>query len=339
MNSVSQTKIFNRMNTIYGDIPKEIGKIDLIEYAIPTEFYMDIVNNFKDYKHPLARKTFEMAKKGDIIPIILCDPVDSNKPLLSDKIPQVLLTFGILDKYNKKIKFCVDVSMKGSYVRNKLDKTVLSCKIDPVYLYAFMQILLVYRDIKLNDKKYTNARMLQKVLAECYGIILSKIIDQKLSISANRDDYNILLFLCICFYFENMVGLSKDQAIERAKQYKFLFKDIIDIKCEYIRNDLDMQYDENEAKKNDIYPIDKFIIVVRDQFSTLGDKLNYRELLSWYTNMYGQNSIVALEDSTSFIQMMQLVNLRLNLYKDLLIEQSIKKTLPEIPKLLAQMID
>ena len=306
MNSVAQTKIFNRMNTIYGDIAKEIGKIDLVEYAIPTEHYMDIVNNFKDYKHPLARKVFETAKKGDIIPIILNDPVDANKPLLSDKIPQVLLTFGILDKMTKKVKFCVDVSMKGSYIRNKLDKTVLSCKIDPVYLYAFMQILLVYRDIKFNDKKYTNARVLQKTLAECYGIILSKIIDQKLSISANRDDYNVLLFLCI---------------------------------CEYLRNNLDMQYDEDEAKKNDIYPIDKFIMVVKNQFSTLGDKLNYRELLSWYTNMYGQNSIIALEDSSSFIQMMQLVNLRLNLYKDLLIEQSIKKTLPEIPKILAQMID
>lgn len=339
MNNIAQTKIFNRMNTIYGDIAKEVGKIDLTDYAIPTEYFMEIVNMFKDYKHPLARKVYETTKKGDLTPILLCDPVDASKPLLSEKIPQVLLTFGILDKITKKIKFCVDVSMKGSYVRNKLDKSILSCKIDPVYLYAFLQILLVYKDIKFHDKKYTNAKMLQKTLAECYGITLSKIIDQKLSISANRDDYNVLLFLCICFYFENMNGLTKAQAIERTKQYKFLYKDIIDIKCEYIRNDLDMQYNEEEAKKQDIYPIDKFINVVKNQFVTLGDKLNYRDLLSWYTNMYGQNSIIALEDSSSFIQMMQFVNLRLNLYKDLLIEQSIKKVLPEIPKLLAQMIE
>ena len=338
MNNLSHTKIYNRINSIYNNIPKTLSTLNLDEYIVPAKYYtVSLLENFKDYKYALSRKVYEEAKKGSIIPVMFSCPVDANKEILVNKIPQTLLTFGIPDKLTKRVSFVVDTSMRGTYVRNKIDKTVDSYKIDPHDLYAFLQVGVIYKAIQTQDSKFTNAKILHKNLAECYGILLSKVIDQKLSISASREDFNILLFLSIQFYYEALGGLSKESALEKSKQYKFLFKDILDMKCKYIRNDLDMQYKEADAAK-DIYPIDKFIMVIQDQFSTLGDKLNYIFLLSWYTNIYGQNAVLAIEDSCSFIQMMELVDLRLNFYKDLLIDQSIKKSLVEIPKILSQII-
>ena len=338
MNNLSETKVYNRLLKIYGEIPRTIQTTDMSKYLVHPSFYNTILENFKDYKYPMARKVYEETKKGSVLPIMLACPINEKDPIMVNKIPQTLLTFGSPDPITRKLNFYVDTSTRSNYVRNKIDKTPESYKIDPSDFYAFMQIGIVYKAIKTQVNKFTAAKILHKSLSECYGIILSKVIDQKLSFSANREDYNILLFLCIQFYYEALVGLSKSSALEKSKQFKFLFKDVLDMKCKYIRNDLNMQYSKEEAEK-DIYPIDKFISVLQDQFSTLGDKINYRDLLSWYTNMYGQNAVLAIEDSCSFIQMMQLVDLKCNFYKDLLIEQAIKKSLTEVPKILAQIID
>lgn len=338
MNSIVNTKIFKRINIIYGDLLKTFSTTNFALYQVRPDLYtVSLLEHIKDFRYPLARKTYDEAKKGVIVPILLHEPIDPKLPALNNKIPQTMFTFGVPDPRNK-VKVFVDTSLKSRFVRNKVDKSVDAYKIDPLDFYSYMQAGLIFRFLKLEDGKITNSKILLKDIAACYGVLLSKVIDQKLSISAKREDFNVLMFLCIAFFYESMVGDSKIKAIEKARQTKFLFKSVIDAECKYINNDLNMQFTQEEAEK-DIYPIDKFINVLRDQYVGIGDKIDYRNFLDWFTSLYGQNSIAAIEDFSSFLQMLLLVELKAGFYNDMLIASPIKNTLPNIPKTILQMMN
>lgn len=338
MNALSQTKIYNTMGKIFGDLGKTLGSLNFQPYLIPENLYMSLyVDYFKTYNYPLARNVFEACKASIIRPCLLADPYDREvvkSSNITDKIPQNIFTFGAIN--NNKLICYVDTSMKGKYDRNKITDDVDKYRIDPSNFYAYMQAGYLFHFCKVNNAKLSNAKVLLKELCTCFVVLLSKIIDSKLSISANRGDFHILMYLCACYFYESFCGYTKEKAIESAKQLKFILKDHIPSKCAYHNNDISMKYDEKLIEK-DIFPINIFINLVSEQFN-LGNKINYRDLATWWSNLYGSQSIAAIEDSTTFIIMLTLIQLRSNFYNDTIVARSLKKELPEIPKLFLQLI-
>lgn len=337
MVNLTQTKIYQYLNKIYKDLPAKLVSTDFSKYTIPPNLYnIMYLERFKDYRYTLARKIFDDCTAGLILPMNLHDPYDEKDPSLVNSIPNSIFTFGTIDKTTKKFIARVDTSLKSKYTRNKIDNQVNTFSIDPMDFFAFMQAGLIFRTIKTNPMKIANTKILNKELATCFGILLAKPIDQKLSF-ADRKDYQILLFLCICFFYEALLQEPKEKAIEKTRQMSFLFKEILDAKCKYLENELDMQYTTEDAAK-DYFPIDKFIDVIRDQFAGIGTKIDYRNLLSWYTSLYGQHSIIALEDYTSFNLMMSFVELNVGIYNDLVIKKATANQIHNIPKLYLQIL-
>lgn len=340
MNNITQTSIYKKINTIYGNIPKNISSINFQDYIIPQNFYSSTIEKFKDYRFILAQTVYDHVKAGLIKPILLAEGYDIKHKGLINKFPPNWWVFNIIENNSSKnLLTLVDISMKSKYIRNKLDSTVESCKIDNNDLYAFMEIGFISRFVKKKDNVISNSKNLLKELATAYGVLLAKVIDQKLSISADRDDFSILLFLCICLFYESMAELSKSKAIEKARQMRFLFKNTIDSKCKYLSvgDELNMQYDEKEAL-NGIYPIDKFVKAVKNEFPSLNGKFEYRDILLWWTSLYSSNSISSIESFQDFLIMLTSVELKCNFYNDLVISTSVKNQLPEIKKLILSML-
>lgn len=337
MNYLSQTKTYHFMKTVFREMENKLQTINFLSYRVPTDYYYDLyVEKFKNYTYPLARKVLEDAKKGYIVPIMFAEPYDNKVQAMDSVIPQSLFTFGAMDKTLKTLVCYVDTSMKGKYLRNKINDSIESYKIDEFDLYSFLQSAYIFRFAKMEDSKITQSKVFLKELATCYIILLSKIIDMKLSISANRLDFNILMFLCGCFFFQWFAGYSKERSIELTKQFKFISRDGIEAKCIYYSNDeLDFISNESEIKSG-IFSIDKFCSICGSQFQ-LGNKLNHRELATWWSNLYGHQSLTALEDFTSFLLMINLVQIRSGFFNDMAISSALKPHISEIPKLILKM--
>lgn len=332
MNALSQTKIYNRIGKIFGSLEKTLGNLNFTPYTVPIEMYMDYyVEMFKTYNYPLARVTMEACKNQIIRPCLLSEPYNKDVKELSKVIPQNIFTFGAIDQKTKDLVCYVDTSMKGKYKYNKITETIDTYKIDPSNFYAYMQSGLIFHFCKKNNAKLSNAKTLLKEIATCFIVLLSKVIDSKLSISANREDYHILLFLCGCFFYESLCGYTKERAIENVKQINFIMKDGIRAKCHYLNSEINMGYNSKDIEK-DFYPIDMFVNIVSQQFN-LGEKINYRDVVTWWSNLYGSQSIAAIEDSTTFIIMIMMVQLRANFYNDMIMISALKKQMADLPKL------
>lgn len=338
MNSLSQTKIFNRISKIFGSLEKTLTTIDFTPYRVPESLYMDLyVEQMKNYAYPLARQTLEACKKLTIRPVLLAEPQDRTIEEMSKRIPQTIFTFGAIDKVSKKFVCYVDTSMKARYIRDKMTGSITGYKIDPAHFYAYMQTGLIFSFCKLNNNRLNNAKILLRELCSCFVVLLGKVIDMKLSVSANRLDFHLLMFLSACYFYEALCGFKKEKAIESAKQLKFIMKDSIDSRCEYLNNDALNMSLEPSLVQDDIYPIDKFVSIISRQFN-LGDKINYRDLVTWWSNLYGSQSIAAIEDSTTFFTMMMLVQLRTNFYNDMTIISALKKEIANLPKLITPLL-
>lgn len=330
MNSLSETKIYKNSDPILG-LPKyksltgTLANINMDEYAVPAEFYLDYLYQFKAYRYPLAKLTFENSKEGvqNVIPIIVEEGVNREKtPSLSQYIPQSLFVF--LRPVAGTLKAYVQTGLKGGYKRNKVSKEIEMYNIKPLHLYAFMQFGTVRRLVQLKDAQISKSTTLLNKLADFYSFLISKIIDSYFSISAIKDDYLILQFICNCFFLENMAKMTKEEATRTTLANRRFAKDatMLNGRCNYLA----MSSEHNMFSKHSIpdeFPIDEFCRICEDQFPQMDGKFVYRSFNFQVVNRYTQNATFVLEDFNSFLIMLQSAYLKTGLFNDIMIANSL----------------
>lgn len=330
MISLSETKMYKKSDPSLG-LPKyksltgTLMNINMDDYAVPAEFYMDYVYQFKAYRYPLAKLTFENSKEGvqNVIPIIFEEAVDREKVQpLSQVIPQSLFVF--LRPVAGTLKAYTQTGIKGGYKRNKISKEIEMYSIKPLHLYAFMQFGTVRRLAQLKDAQITKSLTLLNRLADFYSFLTAKIIDSYYSISAIKEDYMILQFICNCFFLENMAKMSKDEATRATLANRRFSKENAMLKgrCNYLA----MSSEHNMNSKlglADEFPIDEFCKICEDQFPQMEGKFTYRSYNFQVVNRYTQNASFVLEDFHSFLIMLQSAYLKIGLFNDIMIGNTV----------------
>lgn len=330
MNSLSETKMYKNSDAALG-LPKyksltgTLVNINMDDYAVPFELYEDFLYQFKAYRYPLAKLTYENSKEGvqNVIPIIFEEAVNRDKvPSLSQYIPQSLFVF--LRPVAGTLKAYVQTGLKGGYRRDKVSKEIEMYNIKPLHLYAYMQFGTVRRLVQLKDAQITKSLTLLNRLADFYSYLTAKIIDAYYSISAVKDDYLILQFICNCFFLENMAKMTKEEATRATLANRRFTKDaaMLNGRCNYLAMSSEYNMFSKHAIANE-FPIDEFCKICEDQFPQMEGKFTYRSYNFQVINRYTQNASFVLEDFNSFLIMLQSAYLKIGLFNDIMIGNTV----------------
>lgn len=297
MRKISETSIFNTIDSLFKLRERFSDLVLLKKYVVPYDMYVDTLSIFKLYKYPLTKKVIEYATNKKIGLILFADPVDKNNKPIKNSITSIpCFTYGATT--------FVDISAKASYKRNELEEPI-QLSINERYLFSFFYIAFIYHILIINEKSFEKNNSFLKSVGELYTILLAKVIDKTYPISSERDDFISLYFILAKFFANYLVGMDNESSIKYASSLK-----IVD---EKIAKNIIGDFESIPKFES----VDELLNYISNLFSYFKDNsFKYRNILFAYNKMYGQNSLLCIENIHSFLYMIFMSNMRTGLFND-----------------------
>jgi hypothetical protein len=330
--------MFTYVDSLFG-ISKIIGdtSLNLDNYIVPQETYNHLLTLFKSYKYILAKNIYKSVELGINIPILFKEPINTKDKMVM--LPTSMTNF--LKKYNNKLASFTDISTKASYSRDTVGVPEI-LKIHELTFYNYCQLgYLNYICYNNSDALIRNIKFI-KSIAESFAILISKCISATFPIAAEINDYEKLIYISLCFAYQSFFGLDVEKAKAQALTFRRINKMNITTNCKYYSlniAEIDMDFKnlkevkDSNGKMVKLYPIDVFLSILKNEFNILKvGNIEYRNLSAKWTQMYGQNSILAIEHCFSFITMIKSACMKVGLYTDLMIENMIGIYIDELDK-------
>lgn len=240
-------------------------------------------------------------KNGDLILIY--------NPLV--KLPKYFNTFGKIDQ--GKLKSIVDISQ---FAHNGRDTEAL--EIFPKTLFSLCQNGVVIDCLMKNWNKVTTNIGIVKNSSFIYSKLMSKIFDKLFAINIDPVKSDLIHFLLAKFFLVNMCERIDNDTTDNVAYYSCFHK----TKLERIK--------QEEATLGD--SIYENLFVFFDAVSSLNgmDDLNSRSFVENYARMYGESTILAIDNLSYFLSMIFSVVTSGNIAKDYIIESVVGKNVTEV---------
>lgn len=340
MNALTSTRVFPLMNKLFNITQVLSSQTVIDEFTVDKEMYSNYVQNIKSFRFPLVKQIVNSLNNGTIRPILFADSkLEEDKSLM---FPTSITGFIRMNK-NGPVSY-MDVSSKGSYLRNKLTKEIEFFKIDDRSFYCFMQMAFITMVLHKNSNSLSANQKFLKCICESYSYMLTRCISALYPVSANKADEEVLRYITKVFCLQNFFQMSQDNAKITAYNFQSTDKGVISNNCNYfiyydkIKEQGDIYDMSTVDTKNDLYPIDKYLNIISEEFTYIKNgKIKFRNVLNRYTSMYGQNSVLTLEHSSSFINMLLASTLKIGLYNDLMIDKNLGVYIDELYKIIGMI--
>ena len=347
MNSITTTKLYPRLDKVFNITGFLANKDDFLKkYVIPRDMY--------DYLIQIAKSSFkgmELNKwvvkdldSGIIQPVFFADPPNPNDKIL--KYPSSISSILTPDRQRNDIKGYFDVSIDGSFTRNKATRELESFKMTGTEkkFFVLAQRAFINRFVAKNSMSLNTNPLFVKTVSSLFARLFSNVISGQLGGSSKGDWMQRVNYIALVFALQNFF----DYDMEKARNFAFAFQSVdkayIMENCNYwnyfnISNPkiLDMKYSEiqknfaNATKENKPYPIDIFISILSKEFQDMRkDPLEYRNVLNVFTSRYGPNSVFAIEHGESLLNMVITATGKVGIYNDLIICSNIEPFLPDL---------
>ena len=313
MNKLSSCKTYNDLKKGIVDLDKMLGP-DVSKYLIPVSFYESYFNILSVKKYPLVGPTIRAAKAGRIRLMNHSDPKDlSNKAYI---LPDMFSCFTTpIRKPGDKCVALVNAFKKTGYIRNA-DKEAIGLKVNEVALYSYLQTGYLGILLAEKDEEISRNVKLHTLLAEFYSSLVGKVIDKIYPISGEPGAYTRLLFLLSLFYLQFMCGFDELTALKIAPKIK-----TVDM-AEVSQNSRVLN--SNSFKMNSF---DDFISLFMVEFPYIkSGTVTLRAIVGDMIKLYGSGAMFALEHFQSFLNLIECVGLRSNMYRDDIISKTIPST-------------
>lgn len=336
INRLSDSKYFDFSNKKF-NFTRVFSKINWDEYRIPNEFIIDKVNTLKAFKYPLVEDIIKAVKNGKLILVDLNEsPIASNKMgdiHLNYKFPKTIFNIQGIDE-NGEIIIYVDLSYKGKYLKSGDIYTYYD--IPDITLFHMLSAGYIQYKLVSNPNTSLNSDLYTKI-AECYALIMTKIIDNMFPIiSSDNTSASKLHFLSMCFCMENMFGIDKETACKYALKSKFVTDKFgVENETQYLMNNESFIGCDHVNE----YPIDKFCKIICQEYEHIDEKSFTADLLHWkYNYRLGNAAVFCLDSASCFINMIYFGKYKLGIYNDFIIDQYLKIASGDIIKDIVQII-
>ena len=314
MNKLSSTLTFS---SIVGSLPslkEQLNPKNFPKYTIPMTYYESYFNILSMKKYPLVQATIKAAKEGKIKLLNHSDPLN-----YSDKksiLPDSLSTFGVPVSGQNKIEIYVNAAKKTGYVRN-VDKEAIGLKTNETALYSYLQSGYVSYILATKDIEVTNNIKLHTLLAEFYGTLIGKIIDQLYPITGESGAYPRLMFLLALYYLQVMCGYDLEKALRVALDVKTVDKVLVANESRAFA-----------AEKLKMKDFNDFIECFLVEFPFVKrTEVSLRAVVGGVMKTYGTSAMFIVEHFQSFLNMIESVSTHSMLYRDDVINKTIPTTL------------
>ena len=314
------------------------SKINLFDYAIPKEYYIDKIKGFKGYKYPMAAEIIKAIDAGRIIPV---DFNQANKKSIKiqnmrteTKWPSAVYTMDSLDSNGKPIVL-MDLSAKGKYSFNPTTKEPFYYNIDEIVLFTMCSAAYICLRMSENPEICQNPDFFN-IIGESYALIMDKVFSPMLSTNSVLDASKIHL-LSYAFCLQNMFGVDKVTAIKYAKKSKFIpDKNTVEDSCFYCQSNEDFM---DKCDYNTVFPIDRFCYVITKEFTYITEQIcNAPRIVKQFDDWFNHNAIFTPEHSKSFITMMIFAQYGIDIFNNFRLKQFLSADSTNITKEIAQII-
>lgn len=337
INRLSDSKYFSFANAKF-NFNNVFSKINWNEYKIPNNFIIDKVNALKSFKYPLVDDIIKAVKDGKLVLVDLNEsPIASNKMgdiHVNYKFPKAIFNLQGIDAVTSEPIIYVDLSYKGKYLKD--GEEYVYYDIPDITLFHMLSAGYIQYKLFSDPNVSLNSNLYTKI-AECYALIMTKIVDNMFPIiSTDSLGASKLHFLSLCFCMEALFRIDKETACKHALKSKFVTDKIgIQNELQYLMNDktfVDCDYKTE-------YPIDKFCKIVCEEFEHIDPKGFTSDLLHWrYNYRLGKTAIFCLDSASCFINMIYFGKYKLGIYNDFIIDQYLKIASGDIIKEIVQII-
>jgi hypothetical protein len=310
-------------------------------YIVPFDHYKHLHTLFKGYKFTLAPAVIKYMENLVIRPLFLAEPVDikEKKILFSTEI------VGFLRPYEGKLTAFVDVSPKARYMRNKLTNEIDLFNIFERDFFAYMQSSLILKLLYENNNSLNFNGNFTKAIAEIYSFYVTKCIGAIYPVNSTVGGVNAMNFISACYCFQNFFGYDVTKAKQQALTLKGTDRQTVTSECVYYRHDepeIDMNPTASIYKNtgsNQIYPIDTFLNILMMEFPFIkSDKIEYRNIIGRWVQMYGKNAVLAFEHAGTFVNMIATACMRVGLFNDMTIDKTAAGYVADIEKILNTLV-
>lgn len=312
MNKLSSTLTFQKVVGSLPSLKEQLNPKNFPKYTIPIPYYESYFNILAMKKYPLVQATIKAARAGKIRLLNLADPLN-----IDDKasiLPDSLSTFA-RDTGNG-VEVYVNAAKKTGYVRNT-DKEAVGLRVNETALYSYLQSGYVTYILTTKDTEVTNNVKLHTILAEFYGELIGKVIDQIYPITGEPEAHTRLMFLLSMYYFQVMCGYNLEKSIHLALDVKNVDKVSIG------KNSRAFAAGKLEMKDfNDF--IESFLV----EFPFVKrSTVTIHAIVGGVMKTYGSSAMFVVEHFQSFLNMIESVSTRSMLYRDDIVCKTIPTTL------------
>ena len=314
MNKLSQTETFTEIIKGLPSLKEQLNPKNFPKYTIPISFYENYFNILSVKKYPLVSPVIKAARAGKIRLLNFSDPREFNdkKSILTDAISAVILPLKDTRDY---IAF-VNAVKKTGYIRNT-DKEAIGLKTNEIAMYSYLQTGYLAYLLTIKDREITDNVKLHTLLAEFYGSLIGKVIDQEYPISGEPDAYTRLMFLLALFYLQFMCQYPLDKALKIAMSVKTVDPVIVANKSRaFAAEVLEMKSFNDFIKSFSI----EFPFVKKDV-------VTLRSIVGGVIKTYGSGAMFVVEHFQSFLNLIMSVETRSNIYRDDVISKVIPSQL------------
>lgn len=314
MNKLSQTETFTEIIKGLPSLKEQLNPKNFPKYTIPISFYDNYFSILSVKKYPLVSPVIKTAKAGKIRLLNYADPRDYNekKSILTDAISAVIYPI----QGNKDYVAFVNAAKKTGYIRNS-DKEAIGLKTNEIALYSYLQSGYLAYLLTVKERELTDNVKLHTLLAEFYGSLIGKIIDQEYPISGEPDSYTRLMFLLALFYLQFMCQYPLDKSLKIAMSVKTVDPVIITSKSKAFA-----------AEVLEMKSFNDFIKAFSIEFPFVKkDVVTLRSIVGGVMKTYGSSAMFIVEHFQSFLNLIMSVETRSNIYRDDVISKVIPSQL------------
>lgn len=314
MNKLSQTLTFSEIVKGLPSLKEQLNPANFPKYTIPISFYENYFSILSVKKYPLVSNVLKAAKAGKIRLLNYADPKEfsDKKSILSDAFSAFVLPM----KDKKDFTVFVNAAKKTGYIRN-VDKEAIGLKVNETALYSYLQSGYIAYLLTVKDREITDNVKLHTLLAEFYGSLIGKIIDQIYPITGEADSYPRLMFLLALYYFQVMCGWNLEKSIQTAMRVKTVDPAIIDSKSRAF-----------SAEKLEMHNFNDFLASFLVEFPFVKrDTVTLRAIVAGTCKTYGASAMFTVEHFQSFLNMVMSAETKAMIYRDDIIAKVIPSTL------------
>lgn len=303
MNKLSQTQTFSEIIKGLPSLKEQLNPKNFPKYTIPISFYETYFNLLSVKKYPLVSPVLKAAREGKIRLLNYADPRDFNekKSILTDAISAVIYPVQGIKDYT----VFVNAAKKTGYIRNS-DKEAIGLKTNEIAMYSYLQTGYIAYLLTVKDREITDNVKLHTLLAEFYGSLIGKIIDQEYPVSGESNAYPRLMFLLALFYLQYMCQYPLEKALKIAMSVKTVDQVII--------NNCSKAF---AAEVLEMKNFDDFIKAFSIEFPFVKKNVvTLRSIVGGVMKTYGSSAMFIVEHFQSFLNLIMSVETRSNIYRD-----------------------